>query len=335
MDGTTQDQEVQIGAASLEVLMPMHVVLGSTGHVTGFGPTLAKLFPGTRLIGRQFFDLFEVRRPFKITTMAGLRAVAGRRVYLSLREPGSVVLRGVAMPLVEGQGMLMNLSFGVGVIDAVRTHALTDADFTPTDLTMEMLFLVEVNAAVTGELRQLNLRLRGAKVEAEEQALTDTLTGLRNRRGLDQALAILAQTGQPFSLMHIDLDYFKAVNDTFGHLAGDEVLRAVGRVLVEETRVGDTVARVGGDEFLLAFPGALETETLSVIAERIISRIQQPVDYDGQSCCISASIGIALSRDYPWLDLERMLGDVDAALYASKRGGRGRATLSEPQQAET
>ena len=153
----------------------------------------------------------------------------GQRLHVDLRGKGDT-FRGLAVPTGDG-GMLLNLSFGIRLIDAVRQHALTDADFAATDMAVEMLYLVEVKQAVMTELRRLNLRLQGAKATAEEQALTDTLTGLRNRRALDVSLPALIGQGVAFGLMHIDLDYFKQVNDTLGHAAGDQVLRRSGEGL--------------------------------------------------------------------------------------------------------
>jgi diguanylate cyclase (GGDEF)-like protein len=213
------------------------------------------------------------------------------------------------------------------VIKAVAAHQLTDADFAATDLAMELLYLVEAKTAVTEELRQLNLRLQGARDAAEEQALTDTLTGLRNRRALDLTMSAMIGQKVPFGLMHIDLDYFKAVNDTHGHAAGDFVLQEVAKVLLVHTRVGDTVARVGGDEFVVVFKELTEAGKWFGVAERVVAKLTEPYDYQGQVCCISASIGITISTDYTQPEAEKMLSDADQALYASKNAGRGQAQL--------
>jgi diguanylate cyclase (GGDEF)-like protein len=208
---------------------------------------------------------------------------------------------------------------------------LTDADFAATDLAMELLYLVEAKTAVTEELRQLNLRLQGARDAAEEQALTDTLTGLRNRRALDFAMSHLIDQHIPFGLMHIDLDYFKAVNDTLGHAAGDHVLREVAKTLMAETRSGDTVARVGGDEFVVLFKTLTEPDMLHGIAERVVMRLSEPMLFEGKICRISASIGITISTNYTIPLADRMLSDADEALYASKNAGRGQAQMFQMQ----
>ncbi len=122
--------------------------------------------------------------------------------------------------------------------------------------------------------------------------------------------------------MHLDLDFFKEVNDTMGHAAGDYVLQQVARILVSETRKDDTAARVGGDEFLVIFVGMCDPQRLAEMADRIISRLQRPMAYDGKQCRISGSIGITLSRGRDITDPAQLMQEADLALYASKRSGR-------------
>ena len=322
-------QNLTFRPAALARLMPMYLALDATGVITAVGPTLAQLIPGPQPVGRLFQDVVRVLRPAEIESITDLAARAGDRLHMSLLGATDVALRGLAVPL-HGGGLLINLSFGIGVIDAVRQHALTDADFAPTDLAVEMLYLVEAKSAVMAELRNLNVRLQTAKKAAEEQALTDTLTGLRNRRALDAALGEMIARGSGFGLMHIDLDFFKQVNDTRGHAAGDQVLRAVAKVLLAETRATDIVARVGGDEFVVALPGLADVAQLAYIARRIIEMLTQPIDFEGSPCQISASIGLTVSTHYDRPDADRMLSDADHALYASKHAGRGQVQFFTP-----
>lgn len=319
--------------AAMDRLMPMHLMVDADGVILHCGPTLAKLLTNQTLVGQSLFDAFDLRRPSGVLTMADLRAQAGEKLQLSLRGvQRGLALRGLAMKLSDGAGMVLNLSFGIGVVDAVRVNALTDRDFAPTDLAVEMMYLVEANTAAMTALGSLAQRLEGDKQTAQTLALTDTLTGLRNRRALTLELDVLTRTQTKFALMHIDLDFFKAVNDTFGHAAGDHVLKEVARMLQRQTRTEDTVARVGGDEFVVIYPDMVDTSSLEDIAHRIIEAVMMPIIFEGHKCRISASIGIALSSQYIDPDPKQMQTDADEALYASKRAGRGQAKVFLPPE---
>ncbi|MGP6087558.1 diguanylate cyclase domain-containing protein [Antarctobacter jejuensis] len=303
----------------LHLLCPMHAVLEHTGHIRQAGPTLHKLGP-RRLEGARFLEIFEVYRPRAVGNMDQLLQTAGRKLHLRLRDGVRTQLKGILVPNGQG-GAVINLSFGIGVVDAVRDYALTSTDFAPTDLAVEMLYLVEAKSAAMESSRALNTRLQGAMVAAEERAFTDTLTGLRNRRALDAVLDRLRRAGDSFALMHLDLDYFKQVNDTLGHAAGDQVLRHVARVMNDVTRTDDTAARVGGDEFVILFAGLANPTRLSEIASRLIQRIEEPIYHEGRECKVSASIGIAISEG-PCENPAELLEQADVALYVSKRAGR-------------
>ena len=330
MDGAKPETVLTFDPLSVGWLMPMHVHVGQTGQILGTGPTLAKVWPGEPLIDKRFLDVFALRRPLMVGSLADLMRQSGERLALSLRQPPHTAFKGICVPL-QGGGALVNLSFGIDVATAVRDHCLTDSDFAPTDLTVEMLYLTEAKTAVMEELRKLNHRLQGARLQAEEQAMTDTLTGLRNRRAMDRSLEHMISTQTPFGLMHIDLDYFKQVNDTLGHAAGDLVLHRVAQVLRAETRNTDTIARVGGDEFVLIFPSLTDPEKLASIGQRILTLLNEPVLFEGKPCRVSASIGTTISTHYAVPVADRMLSDADSALYASKHDGRSRVTAFQPK----
>ncbi len=312
--------------AAMGRFMPMYMAVDADGRIRAMGPSLRRVLGRPSPLGRSLFEVMNIRRPAGIETIKDLRAQAGIQLHLGLRAQADVHLRGLAMPVGDG-AMLINLSFGIGVIEAVRRYGLSAAHFAATDLTIELLYLVEAKSAVMGELNNLNARLNGEKLQAEEQALTDPLTGLRNRRALDMMLKLMLDQEAAFGLMHLDLDYFKAVNDTLGHAAGDHVLRQVASILRRETRVTDTIARVGGDEFVLVMPNLTDLHQLRLIAQRLIAAISKPIDFEGQECRISASIGMVASTEYGHLDIEKMAADADTALYAAKRAGRGCAQL--------
>ncbi len=310
-------------------LLPMHARLDATGHIRQAGPTLTKVCGGGPMLGRRFLEVFEVCRPRSVKSMPALLDMSGRKLHMRLRDRRRTQLKGVAVPDGTG-GAVLDLSFGISVVEAVRDYGLTSADFSATDLTIEMLYLVEAKSAAMDASRMLNKRLEGAKIAAEERAFTDMLTGLRNRRACDHMLERLLRNREAFALMQVDLDFFKQVNDTYGHAAGDHVLRHVAKIMLGEVRQGDSVARVGGDEFLIVLAGLTDPDDLSTIARRLIQQIEAPIDYEGQQCRISASIGIAVNRgEQPRRD--RLFQEADLALYASKREGRGRHQFYRPE----
>lgn len=325
MSGTPDTELV----ALLDTLCPMHAVIDANGHIVHAGPTLRRTYPARDVTGTRFLELFELRRPRLGPSVAALREAAGTKLHFRRCEAPRIDLKGLLVPMPEG-GAVINLSFGISVIDAVREFDLTSADFAATDLTVEMLYLVEAKSAAMEASRKLNLRLQGAMIAAEEQAFTDTLTGLKNRRALTHVLERLVAARCDFALMTLDLDYFKAVNDSLGHGAGDHVLQHVARVMVETTRGEDTVVRTGGDEFVLILGGLRDRDRVADIAGRLIARLEEPILYDGESCRISASIGATLSRDYAAPDCQQMMTDADIALYAAKRRGRGCHVIYDP-----
>lgn len=313
----------------LDVLCPMHLALNGAGIITHVGPTVEKLRPDVELTGVPFLEAFAVRRPRGIHSMSQLRAARHLKLHLEMAGLPPARLKGVLVP-DRADGAIVNLSFGISILDAVRDYALSNADFAATDLAIEMLYLVEAKTAAMEASRKLNLRLQGAKVAAEEQAYTDTLTGLRNRRALDQMLEQLLAAEVGFAVMHIDLDYFKAVNDTLGHAAGDHVLQVVAGLMLEETRSADTVARVGGDEFTVILRDVADIDVLDRIGRRIIARIEVPIHFNTHLCNISASIGTVWIQSSRSATRETVMEDADIALYASKNRGRAQQTLYSP-----
>ena len=311
----------------LNVLCPMHLILDAEGTIVSAGPTIQKLFPEAPLTGRVFLDVFGIRRPRQISDFRDLAAMSGSRLHVLYQTDPPRELKGILVPgPCEGQ-VTLNLSFGISVVEAVQEYELTARDFAATDLTVEMLYLVEAKSAAMEASRQLNKRLQSAREEAEEQAATDVLTGLKNRRAMDIDLARALAVREDVALMHIDLDYFKDVNDTLGHAAGDHVLQEVSRVMREETRSTDTIARVGGDEFVVLMRQVRDDLVPVHVAGRIIEKLMVPIMFEGQPCRVSASIGTVLSSEYTKPTADQMLRDADEALYHSKREGRGRHTL--------
>ncbi|NOD92127.1 diguanylate cyclase [Ruegeria sp. HKCCD4884] len=322
-------------AGLLETLCPMFLLVEQDGRIQQAGPTLQKLRPELPLTGQGFLEVFELIRPRTVTTIPALLSMAGAKLHLKFKDEPRTTLKGLVAPLPQSGGAVINLSFGISILDAVRDYALTSADFSGTDLAIELLYLVEAKSAAMEASRSLNLRLQGAMLAAEEQAYTDTLTGLKNRRAMDHVLAHLISSNSTFALMHLDLDFFKSVNDRLGHAAGDFVLQQAARIMIEETRSEDTVARVGGDEFVIVFKDLTRDDRLKAIADRLIQRLNEPMLFQNQQCTVSASIGTALSTQFQVPKAADILHAADLALYQAKRDGRSchrlYSTLSKAQ----
>jgi diguanylate cyclase (GGDEF)-like protein len=174
---------------------------------------------------------------------------------------------------------------------------------------------------------------RRSEIKIEYMAHHDSLTDLANRvllnERLEQALGRRIHREEMVAVHHIDLDQFKAVNDTFGHLAGDKLLKIVAdrlRGLVRET---DTIARMGGDEFVIVQAPIRDPAEATSLAQRIIALMSETFDLDGRQAVIGASIGIAVGPG-DGLRPDRLLRNADLALYRVKGDGRGTFRFFEP-----
>jgi diguanylate cyclase (GGDEF)-like protein len=164
-------------------------------------------------------------------------------------------------------------------------------------------------------------------------SLHDALTGLPNRALVidraEQMLARARRSGPPVAALYIDIDGFKHINDSFGHGAGDELLRVVGARLAQLVRAGDTVGRLGGDEFVLLLQDLTYDAGPELVAERVCEVLGQPIDLHGtkgRSLLVSASIGVALGQRG---SADHLLRDADLALYEAKGSGKNRWVVFE------
>ena len=172
--------------------------------------------------------------------------------------------------------------------------------------------------------RQLDLALE----RETETARTDALTGLPNARALSETLtrelARSRRSGAPLSLLYIDLDDFKEVNDRYGHAAGDDLLGRVGTTLGSVLRAGDLAARIGGDEFVVLLIGS-SAESAKDVATRIVANVAAEAErYPDAPAPVGASVGVVhYARSFP-AGAGEMLSRGDAVMYAAKHGGKGR-----------
>ncbi len=169
----------------------------------------------------------------------------------------------------------------------------------------------------------------------EEISYRDALTGLYNRRFFDEQIRHEMQRarhfGWDFSLAMVDIDFFKKVNDTYGHDAGDEVLKGVALTLLKELRASDTLCRFGGEEFVMLLP-KVNRDNVQEIADRLLDSVRA-AQVDAQEATISVTISLGISQYREGVNGEQLLKEADKALYISKTGGRDRFTLFDPDDA--
>ncbi len=240
---------------------------------------------------------------------AGLSVIA-RAVKVADRPVevvGDVTERGTAYAVVPMAAMVISLGY----------HLARGGDF---DLygyigaTVEGCALVARQYLALGDVRRYTLELRQRESHFRELAHTDPLTGLANRRGLQEALRAAKCPAASHVLIGIDLDGFKTVNDMRGHDVGDAVLTAVGDRIRRNLLDGDVAARLGGDEFAVLMNGTADEAMLT--AHRLLAVLGEPYEVDGGSVFLSASIGVA--------DTGELLRDADLALRYAKQRGKNR-----------
>ena len=229
--------------------------------------------------------------------------------------------------LLTGYATLDTAIAAVGQLDAYLIKPVEPLQFQKSvgdALTRRRL--LKQNRDLVERLKQINAY----------QAMYDPLTGLLNRALLDdrleQSLALSHRNGRSVALYFLDLDRFKVVNDLFGHQVGDRVLQEVAHRLTTSCRKTDSVARFGGDEFVVICPGVRGSNEACAIAQHLLDTFQKPIDVDGSDYGISASVGIAMT--VPGLrrhSSETLLRNADTAMYRAKEGGRGRWELFDDE----
>ena len=212
--------------------------------------------------------------------------------------------------------------------EGARERILRALDLGVNDFVQRPFALHELQARMTTHLYRKALvnGFRDQLRASLEGALLDPLTGLRNRRCLDRALQDDLARGEPFTLMILDIDHFKQVNDLYGHDAGDDVLRIVAQRLRAAMREDDLICRLGGEEFAVVMPGT-DLPTAALIAERARLAISsEPVALAAAPLAVPLTVSAGLAEASAGLGARDLYRLADAALYRSKAAGRNRVT---------
>ena len=196
--------------------------------------------------------------------------------------------------------------------------------------------LLRLPSAVERALREAEMRAARRRDEERLHRLAhyDALTGLPNRHLFEDRLRLSLATARRcdwrVGVMYIDLDDFKVVNDRFGHATGDGLLARIGKCLASAVRSGDTVARIGGDEFGAILPMLKRVEDAQLVARKLASALERPAEIEGHRLAASASVGIAI---YPWdaEDADSLLKVADMAMYLAKQQGGGKHRFYDPE----
>jgi diguanylate cyclase (GGDEF)-like protein len=309
------------------------------------GSELARLFDEATVavaatMNAEFTGLFEPSgaETLVLSAAVGWDVSASHRTTVLTAEPffGVPLVAGAA-GYVDGEhhshgvrtcelliesGVMSGVSVPIGTpaqqygVLAVATRSVRP--FTADDVT----FLRAVANVLTAAIERTR-----TQDEVRQAALHDPLTGLPNRvlllDRLESALSRAKRQGNRVAVMFVDLDSFKAVNDTFGHRAGDQLLVAVARRLRQALRTEDTLARLAGDEFVVVCERIDDVETIAAIATRIVDTLHEPFVLDDGTAQISGSVGVSVAVGHGD-DVDQLLREADTAMYRAKQAGKSR-----------
>ncbi len=268
----------------------------------------------------------------------------GEILYASKRAI-DMINRGerlAGLPLFELVSLTDRLAIAVALAQAIESGQPTRINVRMNTRAAALWFEWQLTAYSAGnsepEVLAVGRDISGQQATEERlryMATHDGLTGLPNRSLLSDrirmAIAQARRTGKGFSLIALDLDGFKKVNDALGHPVGDALLRVAGERLREALRDIDTLARVGGDEFVAVLPNAVDEHEIHLIGRRLISAMQLPFDIHGHTLYVSTSIGGAIYPEHGDSEV-KLLAHADTAMYRAKETGKARCVIYSPQK---
>lgn len=316
-------------AMMLEVMGEGAVLQRADGQIMLSNPAAEQILglSNEQMAGRTSLDprwraIYEDGSDYPGTEHPAMRSLATGESYfdqkMGIHKPdGSLTWISInSVPLFDGKS---NQPYSVVASFSDITELKNAKDETQRQL--DALHMVQIELEMRQrELMEMNSQLRG-------MADTDVLTGLKNRRCLFERLraeiSLVERNNSPFSFALFDVDFFKAINDTFGHMAGDEVLKRVAQALTSCARVSDFVARYGGEEFAVIMPHTNRAQAEQA-TERMLSEIRR-IHWDGKQ--VTASAGVSLFSGLGQT-VDTLIEDADTALYAAKGAGRNQVVMA-------
>lgn len=295
----------------------------------------------TKTVRQQILETLQETELFTTYHEAG-DGIEGFKLLLS--EPIDIILCDLEMPGMDGYKFLRMVASREELMDIpvimLTSHEdqeskIRGLEAGASDYVTKPFFPAELLARVKVQLKIKSLQdsLKESNQQLKELSQTDALTSLANRRCLMEILAVEYERSQrnitPFSLLMIDLDHFKKINDTYGHQEGDVVLRSLSELMLSHLRQYDTAARFGGEEFSLVLPETDPVEAAGV-AERMRKAIAG-MSFTGAiaKLKITASIGVATVPKPQIQSVDEMLRAADDALYEAKSNGRNRVEVAD------
>ena len=243
-------------------------------------------------------------------------------------KASSIFFDSYVYPLLINESIAEEIQITWVSQDGKRIPVVVNIKLSPNGLSYWSVYVCSNRDKLQVEWLNANEKLEKQSQELFRLATTDPLTGLLNRRELQtQAHKIIHQADRnssTFALMSVDVDFFKHVNDTYGHQAGDKVLTDLANIFMTDRRVNDLVARVGGEEFVLVLPD-IEEHKAFLLAEKIRKTVEESSIFNIK---ITISIGLVVTHKKTKVDLDVLLQLSDKALYASKESGRNRTTVA-------
>ena len=322
-----QLQGVSVSKEALDALLPLHLQVDASGRIVDAGRTLKKLFRGVDFVGQPINAHFRLTKPRFLIGYECLSKLVGQKLAFEVVPDGIAELQAMVVALEPPSSWLLNFSLGSNLSDVVEKFNLRSKDFAPVDSTIDLMQVAAMQADLLSTSRDLTTRLEESRKDAERRALTDELTGLPNRRALRQHLQefcdVICDGDVVLNVLHIDLDNFKNINDSYGHAVGDRVLEKSAEIIKSTIRPADFVGRTGGDEFVVVLADDLVIEDASQVAQRIVANLAEPFRVDGHTCQIGASVGMNTCINPDQHDLDQIIIDADRALYEAKTAGRG------------